>query len=212
MNRYPNLPCLDLGGQNMTPMELCHTVATNRNKFSPKEQADFVRATAKPANERRKNILDMLEKSKVGTDPILQNFGIEKVSDSMTLVPACVINPPVLEYGENKMQMVKYGRWDNINKQFLYTKVGPNSNFKWIFINCVWLDKKYIKQLIDELIKVSSSHNLKIGPPKRVIDVDLNDPRQNNFEPFFSNAERYNLLVITLPTAKSNFYGKYKLE
>ena len=70
--RYPKLPCLDLGKDNKTPMELCKTVTTNKTALSSKEQADMVRATARPAQERQNNIIQLFNQCKVGTDPILR--------------------------------------------------------------------------------------------------------------------------------------------
>ena len=206
MNRYPNLPCLDLGGQNKTPMELCHTVATNRSKLSPKEQADFVRATAKPAYERRQNILDMLNASNMGTDPILRNFGIERVSNVMTTVPAHVLDAPAIEYGGQKVQQVRQGKWDNMNKTFIDTKVAPNSNFKWIFINCTSIEDRCIDELIGALIDVSHSHNLNIGEPHTVKNIYLDKTKPLDFRGYFVN-KPYSLIVIALPTAPE-YYSK----
>lgn len=69
---YPHLPCLDLGKDNKTPMELCKTVTTNKTSLTPKEQADMVRATAVPSGERQNNIMRLFEQSNVGSDPILK--------------------------------------------------------------------------------------------------------------------------------------------
>ena len=53
-------------------MELCKTVTTNKTPLSPNEQENMVRATALPAEERKKNIIELFNQSNVGTDPILR--------------------------------------------------------------------------------------------------------------------------------------------
>ena len=189
-------------------MELCKTVTTNRNNLSTKEQADLVRATAVPCDQRNRNIMELFNKSLVGTDPILKSFGIEKVSNLMKVVPAHVFLPPEIEYGQGKRQMVNNGRWDNMNKKFYETNI--NSNFKWIFINCTNIQDKDIDTVIDVLINVSKTHNMNIGDPQKVININIRNSKENEFERFFSHSpdKRYDLLIVALPRMKSEFYSK----
>ena len=66
------MPCLDLGRDNKTPMELCKTLTTNKTSLSSREQADMVKASAVPCQQRQENIKKLFEQSNVGSDPILK--------------------------------------------------------------------------------------------------------------------------------------------
>ena len=199
-NRFPRLPCLDLGKDNKTPMELCKTVSTNKTSLESKEQADMVRATAIPNIERKKNILELFNKSQVGSDPILRSFGIDTVPSRMMQVEAHVIAPPDIEYG-NKAVIKSQSRWDNVNKKFFEIRV--KSNFQWAFINASNMDNE-IDLIISALIEVAKSHTLNLGEPVFVQDIQLN---RTNLEPFFKN--KYDLIVFVLPTNSSEAYSNF---
>ena len=57
-------------------MELFKTVKTNKTSLSSIEQRNMVQATARPAQERQNNIIELFNKSNVGTDPILKVINI----------------------------------------------------------------------------------------------------------------------------------------
>ena len=165
-------------------MEVCKTVTTNKTALNTKEQADMVRKTAVPAilmpnarvpETRRQNIIDLFNQSKVGCDPILANFGIDIVPSRMTQVNAHVIAPPQIEYGNKNVISIKDGKWDNVNKKFY--EISPqmsSNNFKWAIINSGFnLSDGDVDNIIYALIDVSNLHNLNMGNPSCVDNIDI---------------------------------------
>jgi hypothetical protein len=185
-------------------MEVCKTVVTNKTALSTAEQGLMVRKTAKGPETRRQNILDLFDQSKVGCDPILANFGIDIVPSRMTQVNAHVIEPPQIEYGNKNVISIKDGKWDNMKKKFY--QISPqmsSNNFKWAIINSGFdLSDQDVDKIIYALIDVSKQHDLKMGDPCYVDNMDIMQDR-TDFEKLFSNSS-FDLIVFILPGANSS--------
>ncbi|XP_052085897.1 protein argonaute-2-like isoform X2 [Mytilus californianus] len=122
--QYPHLPCLQVGQEQKhtyLPLEVCNIVGGQRciKKLTDMQTSTMIKATARSAPDREKEINNLVQKADFNKDPYLQTFGIS-VSYQMTEVRGRVLPPPRIEYGgRSKSQaMPNQGVWDMRGKQF----------------------------------------------------------------------------------------------
>ena len=114
-------------------------------------------------------------------------------------VNAHVMSAPEIEYGQRNL-VGKKSKWDNMNKIFFETRTLTPGNFKWAFINASTLYYgNEIERILKALIRVSKSHNLSLGQPTSVDDINL---QTNNLESFFSKG--FDLIFFILPDKNSS--------
>ncbi|XP_060077960.1 protein argonaute-2-like isoform X2 [Ylistrum balloti] len=122
---YPHLPCLQVGQEQKhtyLPLEVCNVVGGQRciKKLTDMQTSTMIKATARSAPDREKEINNLVQKADFNQDPYLQTFGIN-VNYQMTEVRGRVLPPPRIEYGgrQTKAQAVpNQGVWDMRGKQF----------------------------------------------------------------------------------------------
>ena len=173
------MPCLCLGKENFTPMELCKTEIASVKKLEPKQTSDMIKETAVPAYKRKLDIENMVRKTQLDTDPILRSYNI-KLEYKMANVMGKVLSAPDLEYGQNRITASDViglkGSWDNMNKRF----VEPCTLTNWIVINFGrFINQNQIVNFIDTLISTGGKHGVRIDRPIEIIPGDrCNDERK----------------------------------
>ncbi|XP_041360926.1 protein argonaute-2-like isoform X5 [Gigantopelta aegis] len=122
--QYPHLPCLQVGQEQKhtyLPLEVCNIVGGQRciKKLTDLQTSTMIKATARSAPDREKEINSLVQKADFNNDPYLQTFGI-MVSYDMTEVKGRILPAPKLQYGgKTKAQAVpNQGVWDMRGKQF----------------------------------------------------------------------------------------------
>lgn len=126
--KHPHLPCLQVGQEHKhtyLPLEVCNIVAGQRciKKLTDMQTSTMIRATARSAPDREREINNLMNKADFNKDPYVREFGL-KVSKSMVEVRGRVLNSPRLQYGGRTRQQAVpcQGVWDMRGKQF-YTGV-----------------------------------------------------------------------------------------
>jgi eukaryotic translation initiation factor 2C len=121
--KYPHLPCLQVGQEQKhtyLPLEVCCIVGGQRciKKLTDMQTSTMIKATARSAPDREREINNLVRKADFNNDPYLQTFGIS-VSNQMTEVQGRVLPAPKLQYGgRTKAQVVpNQGVWDMRGKQ-----------------------------------------------------------------------------------------------
>jgi len=121
--QYPHLPCLQVGQEQKhtyLPLEVCNIVAGQRcmKKLTDMQTSTMIKATARSAPDREKEINSLIRRADFNNDPYLQTFGIN-VSNQMTEVQGRVLRAPTLQYGgRTRAQVVpQQGVWDMRGKQ-----------------------------------------------------------------------------------------------
>ncbi|XP_076457167.1 protein argonaute-2-like isoform X9 [Babylonia areolata] len=124
--QYPHLPCLQVGQEQKhtyLPLEVCNVVGGQRciKKLTDMQTSTMIKATARSAPDREKEINNLVRKANFNADPYLQTFGIS-ISTQMMEVEGRVLSAPKLQYGgRTKAQAVpNQGVWDMRGKQFYY--------------------------------------------------------------------------------------------
>lgn len=82
---------------------------------------NMIKLAATPTDERRRKIMDMLQRIAHNQSPTLKQFGV-RVGSEFAQIPARVLNTPELEYKNGKTVIPVQGRWRTDNTQFLITK------------------------------------------------------------------------------------------
>ncbi|KAK2174077.1 hypothetical protein NP493_830g00028 [Ridgeia piscesae] len=121
---YPHLPCLQVGQEQKhtyLPLEVCNVVGGQRciKKLTDMQTSTMIKATARSAPDREKEINNLVRRADFNNDHYLQTFGIN-VSNQMTEVQGRVLSAPKIQYGgRTKAQaMPNQGVWDMRGKQF----------------------------------------------------------------------------------------------
>ncbi|XP_060077961.1 protein argonaute-2-like isoform X3 [Ylistrum balloti] len=122
---YPHLPCLQVGQEQKhtyLPLEVCNVVGGQRciKKLTDMQTSTMIKATARSAPDREKEINNLVRKANFNADPYLQMFGIS-IQTQMAEVQGRVLMPPKIQYGgrQTKAQAVpNQGVWDMRGKQF----------------------------------------------------------------------------------------------
>ncbi|BFZ11365.1 hypothetical protein BsWGS_14404 [Bradybaena similaris] len=122
--QHPHLPCLQVGQEQKhtyLPLEVCNIVGGQRciKKLTDMQTSTMIKATARSAPEREKEINNLIRKANFNADPYLQTFGIS-IHTQMMDVTGRVLTAPKLQYGgKTKAQAVpSQGVWDMRGKQF----------------------------------------------------------------------------------------------
>ncbi|XP_078481805.1 protein argonaute-2 isoform X1 [Ciona intestinalis] len=122
--QFPFLPCLQVGQEQKhtyLPIEVCNIVQGQRciKKLTDSQTSTMIKATARSAPDREKEIAQLVRKAQFNNDPYVKEFGIQ-VIDEMTEVRGRVLPPPKIQYGgDTRMQATpNQGVWDMRGKQF----------------------------------------------------------------------------------------------
>ncbi|KAL1421033.1 hypothetical protein MTO96_023555 [Rhipicephalus appendiculatus] len=122
--KYPHLPCLQVGQEHKhtyLPLEVCNIVAGQRciKKLTDMQTSTMIKATARSAPDREREINNLVRKADFNTDPYVQEFGLS-ISNTMMEVRGRILPPPKLQYGgRTKQQAIpNQGVWDMRGKQF----------------------------------------------------------------------------------------------
>ncbi|KAK7474888.1 hypothetical protein BaRGS_00033843, partial [Batillaria attramentaria] len=101
--QYPHLPCLQVGQEQKhtyLPLEVCNVVGGQRciKKLTDMQTSTMIKATARSAPDREKEINNLVSKADFNNDPYLRTFDIN-VDTQMTEVKGRVLPVPRLQYG-----------------------------------------------------------------------------------------------------------------
>ena len=133
--KFPELPCLHVGSivRNIyLPLEFCEIPAgqaTNK-KCPPKCVAKMIRFSATSSDDRKKKIVELLNKINYSS-PEIQGFGLN-VGKDFQKVEARVLKPPDIKYLRGMVKPMS-GVWDGSRSSFLETQNAP---IKWGLVNC----------------------------------------------------------------------------
>nr|AJA90764.1 Argonaute 4 [Ephedra trifurca] len=118
--RFPNLPCLDLGSKkhpNYVPVELCEILPLQRytKSLSVYQRASLAEQSRQKPGTRMEVLTKAMDLNSYNDDKLLKSC---KVSVDKNLVPlkGRVLSPPMLLFGNNKLEQPRNGRWNFTDK------------------------------------------------------------------------------------------------
>ena len=116
--------CLQVGQEHKhtyLPLEVCNIVQGQRciKKLTDMQTSTMIKATARSAPDREREINNLIRKADFNNDPFVQEFGLN-ISNNLMEVRGRVLPPPKLQYGGRTKQQAlpNQGVWDMRGKQF----------------------------------------------------------------------------------------------
>lgn len=106
--RFAHLPCLQVGQEHKhtyLPLEVCNIVQGQRciKKLTDMQTSTMIKATARSAPDREREINNLVRKADLNNDPYVQEFGLN-VSRNLMEVRGRVLPAPKLQYGGRTKQ------------------------------------------------------------------------------------------------------------
>jgi len=213
--KYPHLPCLQVGQEHKhtyLPLEVCNIVSGQRciKKLTDTQTSTMIRATARSAPDREREIANLVTKADFNNDPYVKEFDLQ-ISQTMMEVKGRVLPPPRLQYGgRTKQQAVPVqGVWDMRGKQF-HTGVEIRVWAIACFAPSKTVRDDAIRNFTQQLQKISSDAGMPIsGQPcfcKYANGPDQVEPMFRYLKGTFVGLQ---LIVVILP-GKTPVYAEVK--
>ncbi|XP_018021670.1 protein argonaute-4 isoform X2 [Hyalella azteca] len=111
--KYPRMNCLLVGNKKShMPIEMCDIVANQRvrGRLGQDESREFIKRSAQPPQQRKKQISEIFDKSCEDKVQVLASLGLE-VDHNMVKFEGRVIEPPVVELGKKLQPKIERGEW-----------------------------------------------------------------------------------------------------
>ncbi|XP_064651871.1 protein argonaute-2-like isoform X5 [Lineus longissimus] len=214
--QYPHLPCLQVGQEQKhtyLPLEVCNIVAGQRciKKLTDMQTSTMIKATARSAPDREKEINNLVRKAQFNDDPFLQTFGLQ-VNQWMTEVQGRVLPPPRLQYGgrQQKAQAVPtQGVWDMRGKQF-YTGIEIRVWAIACFAPQRTVREDSLRNFTQQLQRISNDAGMPIvGQPCFCKYATGHDQVEPMFRFLKNTYQGLQLIVVVLP-GKTPVYAEVK--
>ncbi|PAA83744.1 hypothetical protein BOX15_Mlig010628g2 [Macrostomum lignano] len=213
--RYPMLPCLQVGLENKhtyLPLEVCNIVSGQRciKKLTDSQTSTMIKATARSAPDREREINNLVRKANFSHDSHLQTFGIQ-VQTRMADIGGRVLPAPKIQYGgRSKAQALpQQGVWDMRGKQFF-----AGIEIKVWAIACFapqrTVREDSLRQFTQQLQKISQDAGMAItGQPCFCKYANGQDQVEPMFRYLKNNFHGLQLIVVVLP-GKTPVYAEVK--
>ena len=213
--RYPHFPCLQVGQEHKhtyLPLEVCNIVVGQRciKKLTDMQTSTMIKATARSAPDREKEINNLIRKADFNNDPYVQEFGLN-ISHNLMEVRGRVLPPPKLQYGGRTKQqaMPNQGVWDMRGKQF-FTGVEIREWAIACFAPQRTVREDALRNFTQSLQKISNDAGMPIiGQPcfcKYATGPDQVEPMFRYLKTTFPGLQ---LVVVVLP-GKTPVYAEVK--
>ncbi|CAG9530415.1 unnamed protein product [Cercopithifilaria johnstoni] len=213
--KYPHLPCLQVGQEQKhtyLPPEVCNIVPGQRciKKLTDTQTSTMIKATARSAPEREREISNLVRKAEFNADPFAHEFGIA-INPAMTEVKGRVLNAPKLLYGgrTKATALPNQGVWDMRGKQF-HTGVEVKVWAIACFAQQQHVKENDLRNFTAQLQRISNDAGMPImGQPcfcKYAVGVDQVEPMFKYLKTSFVNIQ---LVCVVLP-GKTPVYAEVK--
>ena len=219
-NRYPQLPCIDIGKQSYLPMELCKTEISHKKNLTEQQTADIIKETATKAIDRMNYIDRWAQKSEIHKDPILREYNID-VKLKMIELNGRVLEAPDIGYNKLAGNLVtsrtiaQRGSWDHRNFQFANSvKIE-----RWVILNLARIKEDQAWQFAEMLVRIGKIHGIQIKPlmdykssRPRPSDEDVRRLIDDTIVKYHSRETKLDLIVIILGMGGSSAYKVLKTQ
>jgi len=213
--RYPHLPCLQVGQEHKhtyLPLEVCNIVQGQRciKKLTDMQTSTMIKATARSAPDREREINNLIRKADFNNDPFVQEFGLN-ISHNLMEVRGRVLPPPKLQYGGRTKQQAlpNGGVWDMRGKQF-FTGVEIREWAIACFAPSRTVREDALRNFTQQLQRISNDAGMPIiGQPCFCKYANGPDQVEPMFRYLKSTFPELQLVVVVLP-GKTPVYAEVK--
>ncbi|CCD73272.1 Protein argonaute-1 [Caenorhabditis elegans] len=214
--KYPHLPCLQVGQEQKhtyLPPEVCDIVPGQRclKKLTDVQTSTMIKATARSAPEREREICKLVSKAELSADPFAHEFGIT-INPAMTEVKGRVLSAPKLLYGGRHRAttaLPNQGVWDMRGKQF-HTGMEVRTWAIACFAQQSHVKENDLRMFTTQLQRISTDAGMPIiGTPmfcKYASGVEQVEPMFKYLKQTYSAIQ---LIVVVLP-GKTPIYAEVK--
>ncbi|CAI5454435.1 unnamed protein product [Caenorhabditis angaria] len=213
--KYPHLPCLQVGQEQKhtyLPPEVCNIVPGQRciKKLTDVQTSTMIKATARSAPEREREISNLVRKAEFSADPFAHEFGIT-INPAMTEVKGRLLPAPKLLYGgrTRATALPNQGVWDMRGKQF-HTGIDVRVWAIACFAQQQHVKENDLRMFTAQLQRISNDAGMPIvGNPcfcKYAVGVEQVEPM---FKYLKQNYAGIQLVVVVLP-GKTPVYAEVK--
>ncbi|XP_023216070.1 protein argonaute-2-like [Centruroides sculpturatus] len=120
--RYPHLPCVCVGNTrkcSYLPLEVCEVCPGQHcsKKMDDKQVAEMIRKTARPPQNRFRDIIKAVKQTCQENKELNREFRID-INNQPMRVDGRVLMPPVIMYSQSEEILPKNGAWDLRDKSF----------------------------------------------------------------------------------------------
>uniref|UniRef100_A0A1I8FPX3 Argonaute RISC catalytic component 2 n=1 Tax=Macrostomum lignano TaxID=282301 RepID=A0A1I8FPX3_9PLAT len=194
------------------PLEVCNIVSGQRciKKLTDSQTSTMIKATARSAPDREREINNLVRKANFSHDSHLQTFGIQ-VQTRMADIGGRVLPAPKIQYGgRSKAQALpQQGVWDMRGKQFF-----AGIEIKVWAIACFapqrTVREDSLRQFTQQLQKISQDAGMAItGQPCFCKYANGQDQVEPMFRYLKNNFHGLQLIVVVLP-GKTPVYAEVK--
>jgi len=213
--RFPHLPCLQVGQEHKhtyLPLEVCNIVQGQRciKKLTDMQTSTMIKATARSAPDREREINNLIKKADFNNDPYVQEFGLN-ISNNLMEVRGRVLPPPKLQYGGRSKQQAlpNQGVWDMRGKQF-FTGVEIREWAIACFAPSRTVREDALRNFTQSLQKISNDAGMPIiGQPCFCKYAQGPDQVEPMFRYLTTSFPKLQLVVVVLP-GKTPVYAEVK--
>ncbi|PIK49325.1 eukaryotic translation initiation factor 2c [Apostichopus japonicus] len=215
--QYPHLPCLQVGQEQRhtyLPLEVCNIVPGQRciKKLTDMQTSTMIKATARSAPDREKEINNLVKKAQFNSDRFVQEFGLA-ISTDMVQIEGRVLPVPKIQYGGKVIKQVPsrttQGVWDMRGKQF-HTGVEIKIWAIACFAAQHQCKEDSLRNFTSQLQKISNDAGMPImGQPcfcKYAVGADQVEPMFRHLKKTYKGLQ---LIVVVLP-GKTPVYAEVK--
>ncbi|EDO38583.1 predicted protein, partial [Nematostella vectensis] len=201
--RYPHLPCLLVGQKkNSVPMEVCNMIPTQRKRLTDEQTAAMIRKTAKPANERQRDINQWVDELATASDQYLKNEYGMRINKQMVAIEGRVLPAPELTLGGNPQGSAltpSDGAWDMRGKSFFEARTVE----VWAlvcFSHPKWCPKEKLEGFARQMGNVCRSEGMRMNPvPCRAEYASRVQEVEGIFGKLLHDFNSLQLIVVALP-------------
>jgi len=204
--KYPRLPCVYIGKENLMPIELCKTELSQKKNLNDMQVASIIKETAVRAPERMKYIDTWINSSGINNDPILQQYNVN-LKMKMIELDGRVLAAPDIEYSRSTRSIVKSetiadkGSWMHANLAF----ANPVRLTKWALISMSFAKENQCYGLAEQLTQVGRRHGMVIPAPICITSTRPRPTEREIQEKFIDVVKKYhsresplNLVMVIL--------------
>lgn len=93
-------------------------------KTTPKQTSAIIKIAATSTIVRQKSTMELVRQIGYNDAPVIKEFGL-KIDDKFAEVPARILQPPNIEYGDNKFVRPDKGVWWRNDNIYLKPQMAP---------------------------------------------------------------------------------------
>ncbi|CAH3143541.1 unnamed protein product, partial [Porites evermanni] len=209
--RYFHLPCLQVGKNKdrYLPMEVCTIIPCEKRLLSEQQTAKMIRSTARPAPERRQNIVYWAQEMIKTNQKYLREEFQTSVDPEMVKVDGRVLPAPKIKLGPQDQALVpSNGSWNMLDKA-LHQGAVINTWALACFAPFQRRKEDQLRNFCRQMVSISSREGMRMTDP-----VEVRYARNSEVESLFSKwmveHPGLQLIMAVLPNKDKNLYADIK--